>query len=60
MVSMTPSSDGFAFTLGRMLFPFQLAAMMAGFGQSTGFVAAAAVVLLAVGAFLTFKAHSRN
>ena len=44
----------------RMLFPIQLAAIVAGVGQSTGLIAAVAVVLLVLGAFLSFKGYTRN
>lgn len=37
--------------LVRMLFPIELAAIVAGVGQSTGLIAAVAVVLLVLGAF---------
>ncbi len=46
--------------LVRMLFPIQLAAIVAGVGQSTGLIAAVAVVLLVLGAFLSFKGYTRN
>jgi hypothetical protein len=46
--------------LVRMLFPIQLAAIVAGVGQSTGLIAAGAVVLLVLGAFLSFKGYTRN
>ncbi|MEA2779846.1 MAG: hypothetical protein QOK29_1390 [Rhodospirillaceae bacterium] len=44
----------------RILFPTGLARMAAGLGQSTGLVAVMAVVLLVVGAFLSFKAYGRD
>jgi hypothetical protein len=44
----------------RILFPTGLARMAAGLGQSTGLVAVMAVVLLMVGAFLSFKAYGRD
>jgi hypothetical protein len=46
--------------LVRMLFPIQLAAIVVGVGQSTGLIAAVAVVLLVLGAFLSFKGYTRN
>jgi cytochrome bd-type quinol oxidase subunit 2 len=46
--------------LARMLFPLRLAAMAAAFAQSTGLMIAGAVVLLALGAFLSFKAYGRD
>jgi hypothetical protein len=46
--------------LVRMLFPIQLAAIVAGVGQSTGLIAAVAVVPLVLGAFLSFKGYTRN
>lgn len=46
--------------LVRMLFPIQLAAIVAGFGQFAGLIGAAVVVLLVLGAFLSFKGFSRN
>jgi hypothetical protein len=46
--------------LARMLFPVQLANMAVGLAQSTGIVAAVAIVLFAVGAFLCFKAYGRE
>jgi hypothetical protein len=46
--------------LVRMLFPIKLAAIVAGVGQSTGLIAAVAVVLLVLGAFLSFKGYARN
>jgi len=46
--------------LVRMLFPIWLAGMAANFGQSTGFIAGKAVVLLVIGAFLSYKAYIRN
>ena len=42
--------------LARMLFPLRLAAMAAALAQSTGLIASA-VVQLALGAFLSFKAY---
>ena len=46
--------------LARMLFPTQLAAMVARVGQSSGWIIAAAVVILVIGAFLSFKGYSRD
>jgi hypothetical protein len=46
--------------LVRMFFPIQLAAMAAGVGQSSGSIIAAAVVILVLGAFLSFKGYSRD
>jgi len=47
--------------LVRMLFPIRLAGMAANFGQSTGFIEAGeAVVLLVIGAFLSYKAYISN
>ena len=45
----------------RMLFPIWLAGMAASFGQRTGFIAGeAGVVLLLIGAFLSYKAYARG
>jgi hypothetical protein len=46
--------------LARMLFPTRAAAIAAALGPTTGVVAAAALVMLAVGAFLSFKAYRRE
>jgi hypothetical protein len=46
--------------LARMLFPTQVAAIAAKVGQNTGLIIAAAVVLLVLGAFLSFKGYSRE
>ena len=46
--------------LARMFFPIRLAALAGQIGQSTGFIAVSAVVILALGAFLSFKAYSRD
>jgi hypothetical protein len=46
--------------LVRMLFPIQLAAIVAAVGQSAGLIAASAVVLLVLGVFLSFKGYTRN
>jgi hypothetical protein len=45
--------------LARMFFPAQLAAIATGVSQSTGLIIAIAVVLLVLGAFLSFKGYSR-
>ena len=44
----------------RMLFPIRLAAMAAAVAQRSGGIIAGAIVLLVLGAFLTFKAYSRD
>ncbi len=44
----------------RMLFPTRFAAIAAGVGQSTGLIIAVTVVLLVLGAFLSFKGYSRD
>ena len=46
--------------LVRILFPTRLAALAAGLGQSTGLIVTAAVALLVLGAFLSFKGYSRD
>ena len=46
--------------LVRLLFPTWFAAVVVGVGQSAGSIAAAGVVLLVVGAFLSFKGYSRD
>ena len=46
--------------LARMLFPTGLAAIAGGFGQNIGAIMAAAIVLLGLGAFLSFKAYRRD
>src|SRR4029453_2917336 len=43
--------------LARMLFPPRLSAIAAGLGQSIGWIAAWAVILLLLGTFLSFKAY---
>jgi hypothetical protein len=43
--------------LARILFPFQLAELAAEIGRNTGFIVGEAVVLLAIGAFLSFKGY---
>ena len=44
--------------LVRMLFPIQLASIVARVGQSTGLISVPLLVLLAVGAFLSYKGYS--
>jgi hypothetical protein len=44
----------------RMLFPIQLAEVATKVSQEAGLIAAEAVVLLLVGAFLTYKAYGRR
>jgi hypothetical protein len=44
----------------RILFPTRLAALAAGLGQSTVLIAAGAVVMLVIGAFLSFEAYRRS
>ena len=44
----------------RILLPTKLAEIAAGFGQNTGLITASAIVLLVVGAFLSFKAYGRE
>jgi cytochrome bd-type quinol oxidase subunit 2 len=54
---------GWLFVLGglaRILFPNQLAAAAAGIAQHNGFFVGEAIVLLALGGFLSFKAYSQN
>jgi hypothetical protein len=46
--------------LVRMLFPIQLAAIVAEVGQNTGLIGAVAVVPLVLGAFLSFKGYTRD
>jgi hypothetical protein len=46
--------------LARMLFPLRLTAIAAGLGQSIGWIAAGALICLVLGAFLSFKAYSRD
>ena len=46
--------------LVQMLFPTGLAAIAAGIGQITVAIMAAAIVLLALGAFLSFEAYRRD
>jgi hypothetical protein len=54
---------GWLFLLGglaRILFPFQLAATAAQVAQNTGFIEGEAIILLAIGAFLSFKGYSQG
>ena len=44
----------------RMLFPLRLAALAGDFAQNSGLMAVVAVVLLAIGAFLSFKAYASS
>jgi hypothetical protein len=44
----------------RMFFPFRAAAMAGIVGQHTGVIATAAIVMLLVGAFLSYKAYGRD
>lgn len=46
--------------LVRLLFPTWFGAVVAGFSQGTGLMAAAGVVLLVVGAFLSFRGYGRD
>jgi hypothetical protein len=46
--------------LARMLFPTQIAAIAAGVGRSTGLIVTATIVLLVLGAILSFKGYSRD
>jgi hypothetical protein len=46
--------------LARLFFPVQLAAIAANMGQHRGFLITAAIILVLVGGFLSFKAYSRN
>jgi hypothetical protein len=46
--------------LARLFFPTQLAAMAANMGQHQGFLIVAAIILLLLGGFLSFKAYSRD
>ena len=46
--------------LTRMLFPTGLAAIAGGIGQTTGAIIPGAIVLLGLGAFLSFKAYRRD
>jgi len=44
----------------RMIFPTRLGAIAAEVGQSTGVIIVAGAILLALGAFLSFKGYSRD
>ena len=46
--------------LVRMLFPSRLAMMEANLGQRRGLIIGVAIVLLLIGAYLSFKAYSRE
>jgi len=46
--------------LARMLFPTRAAGIAAQFGESRGMLAGTAIVLLLIGAFLSFKAYRRD
>lgn len=46
--------------LARMLFPTGLAAIAGGIGQATRAIIPGAIVLLGLGAFLSFKAYRRD
>ena len=46
--------------LAQMLFPTQIAAIAAEVGRSTGLIVASAIVLLVLGAILSFKDYSRD
>jgi hypothetical protein len=46
--------------LARMLFPTQLAAIAATVAQKPGGIIAGAVILLVLGAFLSFKGYTRD
>ena len=46
--------------LARMLFPIQLVALAAGIAQNAGFLIGEAIVLLALGCFLSFKAYGQD
>jgi hypothetical protein len=46
--------------LGRMFFPSRLAAIAASIGQSTGLIIGAAILLLLIGGFLSFKGYTRE
>ncbi len=54
---------GWLFTFSgvvRMLFPTQLVAIAAGVVHNTGFIVGEAVIMLALGCFLSFKAYSQS
>ena len=44
----------------RMLFPIALSGMAASIGKNTGLIAAEAIVLLAIGAFLSYKVYKSS
>ncbi len=44
----------------RMFFPYRVAALAGSVGQHTGVIATAAIVPLLVGAYLSYKAYSRD
>jgi hypothetical protein len=44
----------------RMLFPIALSGMAASIGKNTGLIAAEAIVLLAIGAFLSYKPYKSS
>jgi hypothetical protein len=46
--------------LARLFFPARLAAIAANMGQHRGFLITAAIILVLVGGFLSFKAYSRD
>jgi hypothetical protein len=46
--------------LARMLFLTQIAEIVAGVGEGTGLIVAVTVVLLGLGAFLSFKGYSHD
>lgn len=46
--------------LARMLFPTQLAAIAAAVAQRPGGIIAGAIILLVLGAFLSFKGYTRD
>jgi hypothetical protein len=46
--------------LARILFPIRLAAAAGDFAHSLGTMGAIAAILVAFGAFLSFKAHTRS
>ena len=46
--------------LARLFFPTQLAAMAANMGQHKGLLIVAAIILVLLGGFLSFKAYSRD
>lgn len=54
---------GWLFVIGglvRILFPTRVAAMATGFVENGGFVIGEAIILLVLGAFLTYKAYSSD